>query len=69
MALRILRGEKPQDIPRVKGVNTYMFDWQAIKRWGLKETEIPAGSIVINRQYTIWHLGDRQELPTCARLE
>jgi ABC-type uncharacterized transport system substrate-binding protein len=26
MALRILRGEKPQDIPRVKGVNTYIFD-------------------------------------------
>jgi PAS domain-containing protein len=56
MALRILRGEKPQDIPRVKGVNTYMFDWRAIKRWGLKETEIPAGSIVINRQHTIWQL-------------
>jgi PAS domain S-box-containing protein len=56
MALRILRGEKPQDIPMVKGVNTYMFDWRVIKRWGLKETEIPAGSIVINRQYTIWQL-------------
>jgi PAS domain S-box-containing protein len=56
LALRILRGEKPQDIPRVPGVNTYMFDWRAIKRWGLKETEIPAGSIVINRQYTIWQL-------------
>ena len=56
MALRILRGEKPQDIPKVKGVNTYIFDWRAFKRWGLKETEIPAGSIVINRQYTIWQL-------------
>jgi PAS domain S-box-containing protein len=56
IALRILKGEKPQDIPMAKGVNTYMFDWRAIKRWGLKETEIPAGSIVINRQYTIWQL-------------
>ena len=54
MALQILRGEKPQDIPRALGVNTYMFDWRAIRRWGLKETEIPAGSIVINRQYTVW---------------
>jgi PAS domain S-box-containing protein len=54
MALRILRGEKPQDIPRVKGVNTYMFDWQAVKRWGLKDSEIPAGSIVLNRQPTVW---------------
>ncbi len=54
MALRILRGEKPQDIPRVKGLNTYMFDWRAVKRWGLKESEIPPGSIVLNRQPTIW---------------
>ena len=41
MALRMLRGEKPQDIPRVKGVNTYMFDWRALKRWGLKESDLP----------------------------
>jgi PAS domain S-box-containing protein len=54
MALRILRGGKPQDIPKVKGVNTYMFDWRAVKRWGLKETEIPPGSIVLNRQLTMW---------------
>ena len=54
MALRILRGEKPQDIARVKGVNTYMFDWRAVKRWGLKESEIPPGSIILNREPTIW---------------
>ena len=54
MALRMLRGEKPQDIPRVKGVNTYMFDWRALKRWGLKESELPPGSIVLNRQLTVW---------------
>jgi PAS domain S-box-containing protein len=54
MALRILRGEKPQDIPRAKGVNDFMFDWRAIKRWGLMEKEIPPGSIVLNRQLTVW---------------
>jgi PAS domain S-box-containing protein len=54
MALKILQGEKPQDIPRVKGVNTYMFDWRAVKRWGLKESEIPPGSIILNRQPTMW---------------
>jgi PAS domain S-box-containing protein len=31
-----------------------MFDWRALKRWGLKETEIPPGSIVLNRQPTVW---------------
>jgi PAS domain S-box-containing protein len=54
MALRILQGEKPQNIPWVNGVYTYMFDWRAVKRWGLKESEIPAGSIVLNRQPTMW---------------
>jgi PAS domain S-box-containing protein len=54
MALRILRGETPQDIPRLKGVNTYMFDWRAVKHWGLKESEIPPGSIVLNQQPTAW---------------
>ena len=51
MALRILRGEKPQDIPKVKGVNTYMFDWRALKRWGLKtETFLLAASSLIGSQ-------------------
>jgi PAS domain S-box-containing protein len=54
MALRLLKGDKPRDIPMVKGVNTYMFDWRAIKRWGLKESNLPPGSIVLNRRFTVW---------------
>lgn len=54
MAIRILKGEKPQDIPRIRGVTTYMFDWQALKRWGLKEENLPPGSMVLNRQPTVW---------------
>jgi len=54
MAVRILKGERPQDIPVVKGADIYMFDWKALKRWGLKEGALPPGSIVINRQPTVW---------------
>jgi PAS domain S-box-containing protein len=54
MALRILKGEKPQDIRTVKGVNAYMFDWRALKRWGFNERNLPPGSIVLNRQPTVW---------------
>jgi signal transduction histidine kinase/ABC-type uncharacterized transport system substrate-binding protein len=54
MALRMLKGEKPQGIPKVKGVNTYMFDWRTLKRWGIKESALPPGSIVLNRQPTLW---------------
>jgi ABC-type uncharacterized transport system substrate-binding protein len=53
-AMRILRGEKPRDIPLVKGTGVYVFDWRALKRWGLKESALPAGSVVLNRQPTLW---------------
>ena len=54
MVLRLLRGEKPQDIPRLKAATTYMFDWRALKRWGFDERKLPPGSIVVNRQRTLW---------------
>jgi len=54
IALRLLSGEKPKDIPVSKTATTYMFDWRALKRWGLDEKNLPAGSIVLNRQLTVW---------------
>ena len=30
------------------------FDWQQLQRWGLDESSLPAGSIVLNRQLSIW---------------
>jgi PAS domain S-box-containing protein len=53
-AVRILNGEKPQNIPTVKTANTYIFDSRALKRWGFKEKHLPPGSIVLNREPTIW---------------
>ena len=41
MAVRVLNGEKPADIPIVKSANVYMFDWRAMKRWGLLEKDLP----------------------------
>ena len=54
MALRLLSGTKPQEIPRVMGVNTYMFDWRALKRWGLRESDLPPGSVVLFREISVW---------------
>ena len=52
--LRVLHGDKPQDIPIVRGANVYMFDWRVLKRWGLKESDLPPSSIVLNRQPSFW---------------
>jgi PAS domain S-box-containing protein len=54
LAVRILKGEKPRDIPIVKDTNIYMFDWRALQRWGISEKRLPAGSIVLNRVPNAW---------------
>jgi PAS domain S-box-containing protein len=54
MAVRVLNGEKPQDVPVVTSNHVYMFDWRALKRWGMNEKNLPPGSIVLNRQPTAW---------------
>jgi PAS domain S-box-containing protein len=53
-AVRILNGEKPQNIPTVKAANTYIFDWRALQRWGFKEKNLPPGSTLLNREPTVW---------------
>jgi PAS domain S-box-containing protein len=56
MAARILNGEKPQDIPIFRGANMYLFDWRALRRWELKESNLPPGSVVLEREPTFWEL-------------
>ena len=46
----------PSALKFMQQINAYMFDWQALKRWGLKDKELPPGSIVINQQPTFWSL-------------
>jgi len=54
MAVRVLNGERPQDIPIVRSNNEYMFEWRALERWGIREANLPPGSIVLNRQPGFW---------------
>ena len=56
-ALRILRGEKPSDIP-ISGQGTVInkFDWRQLKRWGISEDRLPPGSIVRFKTYSFWEL-------------
>jgi len=54
MAVKVLNGVKPHDIPIEKSPNIYLFDWRALQRWGLKEKNLPAGSVLLHRQPTLW---------------
>jgi two-component system sensor kinase FixL len=58
LALDILRGTKtPEDIPAVLDVPPVpMFDWRQLRHWNLDEDALPQGSIVVNREFTLWSI-------------
>jgi signal transduction histidine kinase len=31
-----------------------MFDWRALQRWGLRESDLPPGSVVLFREISVW---------------
>ena len=44
LALRILAGERAQDIPIEPGQNIKpLFDWRELKRWNIRESSLPPG--------------------------
>ena len=56
LALDIIRGTSiPESISPVLDVPPVpMFDWRQLKRWNLRLDAVPPGSIIINREYTLW---------------
>lgn len=55
VVMRILNGEKPGDIniPAVSFAAP-KFDWRELRRWGISESSLPAGSEVMFREPTFW---------------
>jgi PAS domain S-box-containing protein len=53
IAVKILKGTKPEEIPVVRGTNLYMFDARALRRWGLNENMLPPGSSLLYREPTL----------------
>jgi len=55
MALRVLAGEKPDNIPvQSSPLAVANVDWRELRRWGISEARLPPGSIVQFRQPTFW---------------
>ncbi len=55
IGLRILQGEQVADIPILrKADNVYMFDWRQLKRWGIREKDLPPESIVRYKELSLW---------------
>ena len=55
IALRILNSEKVSNIPASKKpANNYMFDYNELKRFNIKSSNLPENSIVINKPYSFY---------------
>jgi PAS domain S-box-containing protein len=56
-AVRILKGEKPENIPVTTGdFQHYVIDWRQLHRWGFHEDQLPKESEVRYWEYSPWEL-------------
>ena len=61
LALRVLSGERPD--PTDVGTTMAMVDWRELHRWGLDERRLPAGSVVLFQEPSVW---ERHRWPILA---
>lgn len=55
LALRVLAGEKvPVDRDESRSLTPVTVDWRAMRHWGLKESRLPSGTVVLFREPTLW---------------
>ena len=55
VAVRILNGEKPGDIKTPPcPFAAPIFDWRQLQRWGISDSNLPAGSTLYFRELTGW---------------
>ena len=55
LALRVLRGEPAGSVPiSSPDLNTVDVDWRQLRRWGISEARLPAGTNVRFRQPSVW---------------
>ena len=51
MGLQLLVGKHPED---AVARSEYIFDWRQLQRWKISESVLPAGSVVLFRQRSVW---------------
>jgi PAS domain S-box-containing protein len=54
IAMRVVHGTRPKDIPVEIGPDVPMFDWRQLQRWGIGEDRLPPGSVIRFRELTMW---------------
>ncbi len=56
---RLLKGERPENIPIETLSSTFMFDGNELQRWHISEDRLPAGSVILFRKPAVWEMAKR----------
>lgn len=55
LAARVLAGERADDIPVVQNSKVLVsVDWRQLRRWNIPASALPAGTLVLHREPTLW---------------
>ena len=55
LALRVLGGESPDSIPTASpDLQVDQVDWRQLRRWGIAESRVPPGTLVLFKDPTAW---------------
>jgi signal transduction histidine kinase len=55
LALRVLRGERAESIPvSSPDLTVRQVDWRELRRWGISESRVPAGTVIRFRELSAW---------------
>ncbi len=54
LAVRVLGGTRPQDIPFEQARVSPLVDWRELKRWHIPASRLPAGTEIRFRELTTW---------------
>ena len=68
IALRILDGERAEDIPPVSGGAKPLFNWKQMQRWNVSESSLPEGSEIRFREPTFFEQYRWQSMAIVAAL-
>jgi PAS domain S-box-containing protein len=55
MALKFLRGGRIEDLPVSGSPMVHLFDFNTLRQFGIAEKSLPAGSIILNRPFSIYN--------------
>jgi hypothetical protein len=50
----LLEGKKVEELPIETLPNSFMFDWNELKRWHVPDSRLPAGSVILFREPSVW---------------